>query len=450
MSRTSSPAKRAGRKKQGTATSASHPPADAPNEALTAKPKLTPESGPKQALPEMTDGGKAALPAAETKVAIPKSDARALVNFATWEEAVSATHANIAGGIEKYAVEAAEPLYTSVTPVVLDGAVKVADASSSAPAALAEPGQDAAPSQVYYQIPPTELIALAACAKNPVNLFCIPKKVMNTARRPRPEEGKGRISGGIEESRHQGHLISFESQLLPLNKPGIDQPLAFGTPLPKPPLPHAQGSNRIASGLFPMYKMHHGRESVMHRDGFPAPADRRSKHPDDHQLLLKQHMKARAGGGDKWAMPKATDGGIFSLGSIRGDTPNAEGLSSNGVGAFASRGNSSHPTPLQNISQMVQDLHLKKLSASRSTDVMNMSTQEVSNFKFIDDETHSPIKSSQFSQLFSAAGLAHKAETAKLAAEAEGRSGPSVNVADDARNRERATQLLQQMMARKA
>ncbi|GBE58771.1 hypothetical protein, conserved [Babesia ovata] len=367
-----------------------------------------------------------------------------------WEAAVLATQTAITEDLESYKVRSELPITASIMPCVLDQNTKMAGEAQGGEQGTVEPVPGAVLMDSYYQLPPKELIALAAAATRSSSLFSFKKEDRRPARRPKADDPRTRNSTGHEDGRH-GNLIPYEPLLEPMTIPGHDQPLEPETGFPKPRHPQLH-EQRIGGNYYPKHPGRH-RDHMYAKGGPHVPGDRRPKYVDAQQLIAKQNAKARGfpGGANRWSAPRPTDG-IFSLGSLRPETPHVTPKAAN----------EAHAMSFNSISRMVQDLHLKKLVSLRNgEDVLNMTTQDVSNFTFIDEESHVPLKSSQFSKIFSVVGQQHKAEQARLAAEGERADTPGFNVAGerkrrsahtcagDAKNRERASQLLQQMLARK-
>ncbi|CDR96769.1 hypothetical protein, conserved [Babesia bigemina] len=367
-----------------------------------------------------------------------------------WEDAVLATQTAVTEHLESFKVKAETPIPASTMPCILDENTKVVGETQEGQQGPAGQGPGAVLFDSYYQLPPKELIALAASATRSCSLFSFRKDERRSARRAKADDPRSKNSVGHEDGRH-GNLIPYEPLLEPMNIPGHDQPLEPENGHGKPH--HSHGHEQRSGGA--NHPKHPGRqrEHTHPKGGAHMPGDRKPKHTDGQPLPSKQNTKAKgpAGGAGRWSAPKPTDG-IFSLGSLRPESPSAT----------PNTANDSHAMSFKNLSQMVHDLHIKKtVSLRHSDDVMNMTPQDVSNFTFIDEESHIPLKSSQFSKFFSVVGQQHKAgrfpvaqatigaEQARLAAQGEGSDIPGMNVAGDAKNRERASQLLQQMLARK-
>ncbi|GFE53400.1 transcription antiterminator, putative [Babesia ovis] len=332
----------------------------------------------------------------------------------SWDDVVTTTCASIAQGLEKFQVKVDTPVYSSLEPHVIGENLRVDDGTHQVPTT---PTKDAVASDVYYQLTQLELIALAACANKICNVIIFKQRERRTTRRPKPDELRQKHGDGHEDGRHHGKLIPFEPQLLPMHIPGHALPIDFNEPISKVNLEGFQ-HNRIAHQHFSKPRL-----------------------SEAQQQLIIHNLEARAGSNpdNRWITPKPTDG-IFSLGNIKGENPHH----------MASGDRTPNTAAMNNLSQMIQSLHLKKQSPIKGNDdVMNMSTQELSNFTFDDDESSSSQRGSQFTKFFSNFEQRHKEDRVMPGSQVQNAAGDTLNIGD-AKNRERASQLLKQMIERKA
>ncbi|EDO08351.1 hypothetical protein BBOV_III007910 [Babesia bovis T2Bo] len=346
------------------------------------------------------------------------------VTFKSWDDVVTYARANISGGLEKYQVPSDVPIYASLVPHIIGTDLKIDKTPYEENLEEAQPG---VPSAYYYRLPHHELIALSACADKECTVLNFQKRERRPPRRPKQEDARQRHGDSHDEGRHHGNLVPFEPQLLPIHIPGGDEPIEQ---YPRRGNGHDQ---RIAPPPFPKQSFYSG-EQGHHRDGYDMHPGPRPGLSEAQQQLITQGLKARSGvSSTRWMNPKATDG-IFSLGSLKGDSPR-EGAAGGGA--------------LTSLGQMIQNLHLKKHGAVKEHgDVMNISTRDVSNFTFVDDESSSSLKSSQFSKFFRKSDSRNNEGTSTFPHGTDSSTRP-VNV-DDAKNRERASQLFQQMVERKS
>ncbi|ORM40127.1 ERAD-associated E3 ubiquitin-protein ligase component HRD3A [Babesia sp. Xinjiang] len=314
------------------------------------------------------------------------------VVFSGWKEAMEAARANISKGLDQYRMELDTSRQCSSVPRILCDDIRLDKSSEEGQSMSTEQEPESFETSVYYQIPHRELLALAACANTVCNIFRFkqrsPRKAIKT---PRSERSGNRAGGVNTDDPNHGKLIPFEPQLLPLDVAGYDEPLESGESMAKQGMKGLKHDQRIGVSQFPRHGMHQGGHRH-HKGVFQSGPGGKATLSEAQQQLIKQNLKARSGSStsNRWLTPKPTEG-IFSLGNIRGENANA----------VASNDNTPSAASNKSLSQMVRELHLKKLGSPRSTDdVMNMSTQEVSNFTFIDEETPNSLKSSQFSKFF--------------------------------------------------
>ncbi|KAK1933279.1 hypothetical protein X943_002977 [Babesia divergens] len=378
---------------------------------------------------------------------------------APWEAAIDKALQDISSDVQKFAVVAERPVLSSVIPQQMAEDLKVLpleDENQSSKRLI-----DAQPSQydVYYQMSVLELLAFASCVKNNVKYetFKVVEKRNRTIKTDDPKSkyryyrcNSATCSCSVqrEHGRYREPLTPFEPQLMNMAGTTINQPLQSGYPL-MPPLRNGMSHETMGPLAWQF-----GKHGLLPKD---KGTDWKTPLTETQQNIIKQHVKPRNGGGSstKWLMPKATDGGIFSLGSLTGNAPT-------GFPPGVSRANMPASNALKNITQLVHDLHLKKKSDNGSADdVMCMSTSEVSNFTFFDETANTPIKSSQFSKFFSTKCETTESGTYTISVisiysaseDPDVQTGippASGDVEADAKNRQRANQLLQLMLSRKA
>lgn len=339
-----------------------------------------------------------------------------------WDLTVESTLQTLADGLKQYEVANETPLASSMLPQVISDDIKVVQQEDCTP----EPtNASSVTCAVHYEMPVLQLLALASTANKDHNIPLFKVVEAKSLRSHKSDESRHRNSAPKDHQRHHDQqLTPFDYQSLQATyPPGADYP-GDTQPNTLKPFTGWVGKQDMQGKDKAMQKGPHG--------GKLQPTN-----------MNQGGAKSRSANDGKWLMPTATDG-IFSLGSIKDDDQLGSQPATSGTNLQAA-------DALKNITQILQDMKLKKkASQGAEDDVINISTKDVSSFTFFDEGGNTPLKSSQFSKFFSTKLESVESATPKPEAAGESVKEPANDVEAETRNRQRANQLLQLMMSRKS